>query len=160
MTRGSSSVLRPISNRVARIDRRGFLGVSCVAAGAVLAGCTIPPRSFRAPAGNMVSVPLKKYPELTRPGGVLKVRMPKGGVFYIRREHDSEDYLAVSGICTHQGCTVGATRFGFRCPCHGSTYDKFGKNTGGPAPKPLQAFKVGREGDQVVVNLTRRRRMK
>ena len=44
---------------------------------------------------------------------------------------------AVTGICTHLGCTVKAEGRGFACPCHGSRYDASGEPTMGPAREPL-----------------------
>lgn len=58
----------------------------------------------------------------------------------------------MTSICTHLGCTVNAVEVGFKCPCHGSTYDLDGKNTGGPAPLPLTYYKIykGASGDLLV----------
>lgn len=47
-----------------------------------------------------------------------------------------------TAVCTHLGCTVNAVETGYLCPCHGSTYDRNGFNTGGPAPSPLVYFQV------------------
>lgn len=57
-----------------------------------------------------------------------------------------------TAICTHLGCTVNAVETGFKCPCHGSTYDLDGRNTGGPAPLPLVFFKIykGASGELLV----------
>ncbi|MBA3958570.1 MAG: Rieske 2Fe-2S domain-containing protein [Parachlamydiaceae bacterium] len=57
-----------------------------------------------------------------------------------------------TAVCTHLGCTVNAVETGFKCPCHGSTYDSHGLNTGGPAPLPLVYFEVfkGASGDLMV----------
>lgn len=49
---------------------------------------------------------------------------------------------AISTTCTHLGCIVGLSDTGFACPCHGSRFDQDGNVTGGPAPAPLQWFKV------------------
>ena len=57
-----------------------------------------------------------------------------------------------TAVCTHLGCTVNMVPTGYQCPCHGSTYDKLGHNTGGPAPRPLVFFQVfkGASGDLMV----------
>lgn len=156
MTAGSSSDSRRTSEAAAPpspLDRRAFLTLAARGlAAACLAGCTIPPRSFRAPAGRAVRIPVASYPELERPGGVVKVISPEVDVVFVRREADG-GYAALSGTCTHQGCTVAPAADGFRCPCHGSTYDATGNNTGGPARQPLERFKAARDGDAVVLLL-------
>jgi thiosulfate dehydrogenase [quinone] large subunit len=147
----------------ARLGRRRFLSVASRGAAAfaiaglgaaVSSGCTIPPRSFQAPPGSTVRIPLAKFPELEQPGGIVKVFTAGHGPLFVRRD-EGDSFLALSATCTHQGCTVAAARDGFRCPCHGSTYDREGRNTGGPAPRPLPHFSVSREGDTVVVDLKR-----
>ncbi len=57
-----------------------------------------------------------------------------------------------TAVCTHLGCTVNMTDTGYACPCHGSTYDRHGRNTGGPAPLPLVYFicSQGASGDIMV----------
>lgn len=44
---------------------------------------------------------------------------------------------AITGTCTHLGCTVRADGQGFACPCHGSRYDASGAPVTGPAKAPL-----------------------
>jgi cytochrome b6-f complex iron-sulfur subunit len=58
----------------------------------------------------------------------------------------------MTAICTHLGCTVNAVETGFKCPCHGSTYDLSGHNTGGPAPNPLIYYRIykGASGELLV----------
>lgn len=50
--------------------------------------------------------------------------------------------VALSAICTHQGCTVKPDGKELKCPCHGSIYDLSGKNVSGPAPSPLPEIDV------------------
>jgi len=52
--------------------------------------------------------------------------------------------VALSNICTHLGCIpswLPAERK-FKCPCHGSGYYPNGINFEGPAPRPLERYKV------------------
>lgn len=51
-----------------------------------------------------------------------------------------EGLFAISSVCTHLGCNVRweEGKSLFECPCHGSIFDKNGKNISGPAPKPLK----------------------
>jgi len=50
--------------------------------------------------------------------------------------------VALSAICTHQGCTVKPDGKELKCPCHGSVYDLSGGNVSGPAPSPLPKVDV------------------
>lgn len=77
----------------------------------------------------------------------------------------------ISAECTHLGCTVKMNRLNqpkkvnvggreiteqveFACPCHGSKYYGDGTNYSGPAPRPLEHFKleVAPEDGQLVVD--------
>lgn len=75
-----------------------------------------------------------------------KIFIPKYKTFV---EVKSGKVRAQTAVCTHLGCTVNMVETGYACPCHGSTYDLIGRNTGGPAPKPLVFFQVfkGASGD-------------
>jgi cytochrome b6-f complex iron-sulfur subunit len=74
---------------------------------------------------------------------------------YIRRERNS--IKAVSATCTHLGCIITSHEDGFRCPCHGSEYDRDGRILSGPAPQNLPCFKVilG-PGNQIIVDTAQR----
>ena len=56
--------------------------------------------------------------------------------------------------CVHLGCAVPylPSESQFHCPCHGSLYDRHGRVTGGPAPKPLDLMQITVAGDQVTVD--------
>src|SRR5918995_1213526 len=62
--------------------------------------------------------------------------------------------FAIFAKCTHLGCTPRwlAAENKFKCPCHGSGFFKSGLNFEGPAPRPLDRFKlsVGDDGQLVV----------
>jgi cytochrome b6-f complex iron-sulfur subunit len=83
---------------------------------------------------------------LTKDG---KVFDPKQKVFV---ETKAGKVRVQTAVCTHLGCTVNMVDTGYSCPCHGSTYDRFGRNTGGPAPLPLVYFDVfkGASGEIMV----------
>jgi cytochrome b6-f complex iron-sulfur subunit len=66
---------------------------------------------------------------------------------------------ALSTVCTHLGCTpnwLEADRK-FKCPCHGSGFYPSGVNFEGPAPRPLERFKIflGDDG-QIVIDKTKK----
>ena len=57
-------------------------------------------------------------------------------------KRDAEGVRAMSGVCTHLGCTVRQEGEGYVCPCHGSRYDNEGHVTSGPAPEALSFLKL------------------
>lgn len=73
---------------------------------------------------------------------VNTVTRVREGKFYISRV--PEGLIALYWKCTHLGCTVPwvETEGQFHCPCHSSTYNRVGKNTGGPAPRPMDRMAV------------------
>lgn len=161
MTVASSSRSRPTSDPPPEGDRlaerreflkklSGLVGTGLTAS--LSPGCTAPPRSFRAPPGPTVEVPLRGYPELLEPGGTVKVLTQAYGPILVRRL-DDDGLLAVSGLCPHQGCVVNAKRDGFFCPCHGASFDRQGRNPTRPARQPLRRFSVSEEAEKVVLEL-------
>lgn len=56
----------------------------------------------------------------------------------------SEGIVAISAKCTHLGCTPNWSpqEDKFKCPCHGSGFYKDGINFEGPAPRPLERFRI------------------
>jgi cytochrome b6-f complex iron-sulfur subunit len=68
-----------------------------------------------------------------------------------------EGFSALSALCPHLGCVLTSTGPGFRCPCHGSTFDNHGSVLHGPAPRPLSWLKVGLAPDgQITVDTSER----
>lgn len=56
----------------------------------------------------------------------------------------ADEIYVLSTVCTHLGCTpnwLSAERK-FKCPCHGSGFYSSGINFEGPAPRPLEKYKV------------------
>lgn len=79
----------------------------------------------------------------SRPG--LLVRTADGG------------YRAMSAVCTHLQCTVQyrSDLHEVWCACHNGLYDLNGRNISGPPPRPLDAYDVHINGDDVVVSRRR-----
>lgn len=67
---------------------------------------------------------------------------------------EQQGIYAIFAKCTHLGCTPRwlAAEDKFKCPCHGSGYYNSGMNFEGPAPRPMDRFKVevGEDGQLVV----------
>jgi len=103
-----------------------------------------PPQTFKAGfpndyASNFVDTRYKK----------------KFNVWMVR---DEESIFALSTVCTHLGCTpnwLGAENK-FKCPCHGSGFRMTGINFEGPAPRPLERYKISVATDgQILVDKTK-----
>ena len=85
---------------------------------------------------------LAETPELENVGGLLNVEEGVNNPFIVRKT-GAESYLALSRVCTHQGCIIDVQNdASFSCPCHGSAYNNEGEVTQGPAEQSLQNFRV------------------
>lgn len=63
------------------------------------------------------------------------------------------EVVALSSVCTHQGCEVGLPSGGqIACGCHGSRYNAAtGVVLAGPAIFPLKKFPARIEGEAIVI---------
>ena len=71
---------------------------------------------------------------------------------------DDESIFALSTVCTHLGCTPNwlPVESKFKCPCHGSGFRMTGIHFEGPAPRPLERFKISLANDgQILVDKTK-----
>ena len=92
------------------------------------------------------------YPEEFPPNSV-DIRFKKDFNAWIVR--DDESIFALSTVCTHLGCTPNwlATDNKFKCPCHGSGFRMTGIHFEGPAPRPLERFKITLADDgQIIID--------
>lgn len=147
----SSLNVDPDSND-SKISRRSFLALmgvgACVLGAGALTGASM--LGFLYP--NAMKIPPSVF-SIGRPEEILsregKIFNPKQKVFI---ESQSGKVRVQTAVCTHLGCTVNMNETGYACPCHGSTYDRHGKNTGGPAPLPLVYYLVfkGASGELMV----------
>jgi cytochrome b6-f complex iron-sulfur subunit len=128
------------------VSRRGFLSVlglgwaTFTAASAAGLGATLrfmmpnvlyePPQQFKA-----------GFPTEFAVGAVDERFKAAYGVWIVR---EPAGFYALSTVCTHLGCTPNwlAAEEKFKCPCHGSGFVKTGVNVEGPAPRPLERFKI------------------
>lgn len=64
-------------------------------------------------------------------------------------------FIALSSICTHQGCgvTYSSGNDNLPCPCHGSIFSTTGSVLQGPATTPLKKYDVTQEGDILTIAL-------
>jgi Rieske Fe-S protein len=132
------------------IDRREFV-VSCAVAGAaLLAGCASLVTHPVPMAAGRVRLRVADYPDLQRPDGAIKI-LPQGQDDPIYVLASGEEFIAVSPICTHRGCTVDVHGERLVCPCHGSTYSRAGSVLKGPAQRALTRYPVERSGDSLTI---------
>ena len=96
------------------------------------------------------------YPNEYNIGEVNTRWKEKYGVWLIRT---TEQLYALSTVCTHLGCTPNwlQNESKFKCPCHGSGFRKSGMNFEGPAPRPLERYKISIADDgQILIDKTKK----
>lgn len=66
-----------------------------------------------------------------------------------------DDFIALSSVCTHQGCQVSYNHANgnLPCPCHGSLFSTSGSVLNGPAQASLKKYVITREGDVLTITL-------
>lgn len=102
-----------------------------------------PPSTFKAglPSDYTIGEVSEKYKQEHR---VWIVREPDG-------------FYALFAKCTHLGCTPRWLKVEekFKCPCHGSGFRKTGVNFEGPAPRPLERYRIALADDgQLLVDMS------
>jgi len=63
-------------------------------------------------------------------------------------------YMALSKICTHEGCTVTYSyeNGNIPCPCHNSLYTTSGTVVSGPATSNLKQYSVSKSGNILTIS--------
>jgi Rieske Fe-S protein len=140
-----------------RQTRRNFFKqAAALSAGlaAAVTACAAGLRTFetQASAGRIV-VDTSSFAELATVGGAILIRLSRQGDPLILVRSGEAAFHALSPICTHLGCQVRKSRFGFRCPCHGSAFDHTGRVVNGPANEPLTSFPVEVDGARVTIRV-------
>lgn len=130
-----------------KINRRDFLlkGAKAAAAGAlalssfdiVRLAAAVKDSYTVESTGKDKIISISDYPALGSVGGYEEISK---NVLVIRTS--SSKFLAINTVCTHKKCDVDFDGTSFECPCHGSTFTKAGKVTGGPATKNLRSYKT------------------
>jgi cytochrome b6-f complex iron-sulfur subunit len=128
------------------VSRRGFLSVIGLAwtafavGGAAMTGAMtrfmFPNVLFEPPQQFKVGFPVEFAVDM-----VDERFKSSRGVWIVR---ESSGFYCLSTVCTHLGCTPNwlQAEEKFKCPCHGSGFVKSGVNVEGPAPRPLERFKI------------------
>jgi menaquinol-cytochrome c reductase iron-sulfur subunit len=142
---------------MANTDRRSLLKVVLASGAAALcASALAPPIAYvvakRGGAGGekwVKTVRLDQLPE-GRPRKVkiisdvrdawkLEKDSELGAVWLIR---NGDKVRALSVVCPHLGCSIGASDKGFSCPCHDSSFTADGKRENGPSPRDMDALET------------------
>lgn len=160
----------PETNDKANVSRRSFL--EKLGFGGMLAGLVgFSYQSFRSLIPNVLYEPPRRF-KIGTPAGLAEgMTFLEDKRLYVFKEGKS--FYAISGACTHLGCTVKYTKlnqpkqveiegekktipFEFHCPCHGSKFYADGTNYAGPAPAPLHWYRLELSPDdgQLVVNMS------
>jgi cytochrome b6-f complex iron-sulfur subunit len=146
--RGATPQPTPLKTAPLRgdVSRRGFFSVlglgwaSFTAASAAGTGAMLrfmmpnvlyePPQEFKA-----------GFPSEFAVGAVDERFKAAYGVWIVR---EPTGFYALSTVCTHLGCTPNWLQADekFKCPCHGSGFVRTGVNVEGPAPRPLERYKI------------------
>jgi Rieske Fe-S protein len=84
---------------------------------------------------------------------VNQVKPVPGAPVFVGR--DSGGVYAMTTTCTHQGCDlatgmISSSNQTISCPCHGSLFSFNGDVETGPAPTPLEHFKVDIAADGTI----------
>ena len=129
-----------------KVSRRGFfsvLALGWLAFGAAAVGLLGAVARFLFP--NVLHEPPQELdagdPEDFAVGRVDERFKESHGVWIVREEGG---FYALSAVCTHLGCTpnwIDADEK-FKCPCHGSGFLRSGVNVEGPAPRPLERYRI------------------
>jgi len=151
--------------RISEIGRRRFM--------ALLSPVAVAWWSFSGAIGAFVVMMGRfMFPNvLAEPPSTVKVGLPTNfdpeevserfkaewGFWIVRSSlYDGQDAIfALKAVCTHLGCPPNwlANDQKFKCPCHGSGFNICGVNFEGPAPRPLERYRVALADDgQIIVD--------
>jgi len=139
------------------MQRREFIRNTCsycLAAGAgvitmSLSSCATTPVLDATVVDKTISVPLSAFAasdyQIVRPTNLL---------FDIALEKKADgQFRALVLQCTHASTQLTPAGDGFTCPAHGSTFDKDGQVTRGPAQLPLRQLPTEKTDEAILIHL-------
>jgi len=102
------------------------------------------------PDDSMLTIDLadEKYSSLSSAGGYV---VEKDVIIF----NTGDGFLALSSVCTHNGCRVSYDHGNgnLPCPCHGSVFSSAGAVIQGPASSPLKNYPISQEGEKLTISL-------
>ena len=129
----------------------GTFGMASGAGGAVLFRFMLPNVLFEPPQKFKAGRP-EDY-EWDKPDERFK-QDKKTWIVKMNKDFNGERVLvALNTTCTHLGCTPNVlfSELKIKCPCHGSGFRFNGINFEGPAPRPLERYKIGLDPNGEIV---------
>lgn len=134
-----------------KVTRRDFLGRLAIGA-FIVSTISAFVSLFKVPLMRSYAEPSKVFkvgdPANFKMGEVANLEKYKISIF-----RNESGLYAVSSVCTHLGCLVKFSGSEFKCPCHGSIFDKNGNVKSGPAPRALEWYALSLDPTgQLVVN--------
>ena len=150
-----------------KVTRRGFFSWLAVGWGAFSAAGAASMGALN--RFMMPNVPIYDPPSTLKVGwpsdfeaGKVDERYKAQGI-WLKRGFDKATgktgIFVLSTVCTHLGCTPNylSAEGKFKCPCHGSGFYETGVNFEGPAPRPLERYRITLADDgQILVDKGRR----
>lgn len=135
------------------MDRRKFLKSSVALCGATIVGTSIFLESCQKSAlGSSGNANFTL--DLSQPANAA-LKTPSGSVISnnVIVVNSAGTFVALSDICTHQGCRVSYNKSGndFVCPCHGGAYNISGAVIAGPPPTALKKYNVSQSGNILTI---------
>ena len=141
------------------------LGVLASSLPVAIAACQSPEEGSTASTSTSSEPKLDKSPradgfaavgtlaELDSTGAISDKKFIRDSVIVVRDPADPTAVMAVTSMCTHQGCTVEWDKESalLVCPCHKSKFKADGTVDSGPATKPLTQFDAKIDGELVLV---------
>jgi nitrite reductase/ring-hydroxylating ferredoxin subunit len=149
-TASSTNGMKADENISRCMDRKQFLKAAAAAVAAapllgILNACASPaPIVYARTTNDKALLPSSILGELSVAGRYIKVYIAGHANPIFLFQGEGGELTALLSTCSHSGCEVKKLRTKFECPCHGSEYDLHGNVLRGPAPEPLQAFRVVR----------------
>jgi nitrite reductase/ring-hydroxylating ferredoxin subunit len=133
-----------------RESRRVFLGrIAALAGGGIASGLAASgcaqagPTVYRyTPSGNIIDLFLAWYPELTRTGGSIELRLTGTEMSVLVVRTGFEMFTAVPAVCGNGGCRIELRENHFWCPCERVKYALDGAPIGDAAAKPLETYRT------------------
>ena len=140
------------------MERKEFIKKSCtlcvlLGAGSLIAtldSCASLPIFKVDVKDNKVAIPVALFEQQD-----MQIIRPRGNEYDVALHKNADGtYTALLLTCTHAENPLSSTGNGFVCNLHGSTFDKNGAVTMGPAEHPLKRYPTTIVNNEIIIKLT------